>query len=407
MLIFSLLCKETGIIFLFINIVYIFLFRKDQLKKTILYSLLIVVIYSIIHTLVVGTSFVTEHIYHIGRLPLLERLINIPKIIYYYLFTFSYPKDLAVSYDWVVKSPNFSDFYLPLLLVLLFSGILFLFGKMLYKKHNLFKVYIFFVVWFILGLIPHMQIIPLDGTVATRWFYLPIIGLLGIIGIFLQNSIKSRNIKTIFILFSLLILALFSVRTFTRNTDFKDNLTLMCHDADVSHDNFALENSCGISLLSIGSLDKAQKHFEKSVSLAPYYGTNYWGLGVVLGSKAELQKSRVLYNKSVIALKTAIQKTPLVPRSYESLGYLYAHYEDTQTAKNFLASSLKRFPNSNVLWLNYARVEYILGESKTALQAITNAYTLNPNDSLTAQYYSNLSNNLPIKIEQSKFNPVK
>ena len=197
MLILSLLSKETGVAFFLINLAYIFTFKKELFKKQFILSAIIIVIYSIIHTLVVGTSFINQHIYHIARLPLLERLINIPKIIYYYLFTFAYPKSLAVSYDWIVKSLNSWDFYWPLLIIILFFGTLFLIGKGLRKKHDLFKVYLFFVLWFILGLLPHIQILPLDGAVAPRWFYLPIVGLLGIIGIALQELIKNKKIKIV------------------------------------------------------------------------------------------------------------------------------------------------------------------------------------------------------------------
>jgi len=402
MLIFSLLSKETGIAFFLINLGYIFIFKRERFKKQFILSAIIIVIYGIIHTLVVGTSFITQHIYHIARLPLLERLINIPKIIFYYLFTFVYPRNLAVSYDWVVKSINSWDFYWPLLIVLLFFGTLFLIGKSLRKKQDLFKVYIFFVLWFILGLLPHIQIVPLDGAVAPRWFYLPIVGLLAIIGIIYQEQIKGKKIKIIFLLFSVLIILLFSMRTVIRNTDFKDNLTLMCHDASASYDNFALENSCGASLFSSNLYDQAQTHLERSVALAPYYGINWWTLGMILGRKAELYQNKDLYNKSVVAFKNGIRTVPYVPWSYETLGYLYAHYEDPQTAKKFLVSSLNKFPNSYVLWLNYAYVEYKLGDKKMALRAITNAHILNPNDSQTTQYYYNMSNNLPIKIEQGK-----
>jgi protein O-mannosyl-transferase len=402
MLVFSLLSKETGAVFFLINLVYLFLFRKKRFKKHIVWTAIIFIVYGVVHTMAVGTSFMTQHIYHIGRLPLLERLIDIPKIIYFYLFTFLYPKNTTVAYDWMVKSLNFSDFYFPLLAVLLFFGVLFFIGKHLLKNHDRFLVYVFFVLWFVLGLMPHLQIIPLDGTVATRWFYVPIVGLFGLTGIILEGLVKGKKSQFVFILISTIVIVLFSVRTMMRNTDFKDNLTLMCHDADVTHDNFSLENSCGISLYSLGKLDDAQARFERSISLAPYYGTNSFGLGVALGRKAEIYHDKNLYNRSVSALKDGIRLEPDIPWSYESLGYLYAHYEDINTAKIFLESSLKRFPYNYSLWLNYAYEEYKAGNSKTALQAITNAYKLNPNDPSTQQYYYDLSNNLPIKIDRNE-----
>src|SRR3990170_4962254 len=47
-----------------------------------------------------------------------ERLINTPEIILFYLKTFLFPKDLAVSQLWWNSTINFSSFYLPLIIEL-------------------------------------------------------------------------------------------------------------------------------------------------------------------------------------------------------------------------------------------------------------------------------------------------
>jgi len=51
------------------------------------------------------------------------------------------------------------------------------------KKISLGKLYFFFLSWFILGLLPHIQIFPLDATATGRWFYLPSLGLFGMISV--------------------------------------------------------------------------------------------------------------------------------------------------------------------------------------------------------------------------------
>jgi tetratricopeptide (TPR) repeat protein len=398
----SLLSKETGIIFCFINLAYVSIFNRERLKTTVIYTVLLITSYAFVRTNAVG--FKAPHDFRIGRVSLSARLINIPKMTFFYLYTFVFPINLAVSYDWIVSRFSFLDFFLPIsMLIVFFSGVLFAGKKLIEKNTHQFKLFLFFTLWFLLGLSIHLQIIPLDGTVAVRWFYLSMVGILGMIGIVIQQFITKKNAKTILLIVAVIIIGIFSLRTIIRNSDFKDNLTLMCHDANVSHDNFSLENSCGVSLLAVGSLDAAQIHLERSVALAPYFGTNYWGLGAVLGRKAEIYKNKNLYDRSVIAFKTAITIEPSIPWSYESLGYLYSRYADTETARTFLKSSLKKFPNDYTLWLHFAYEEYKAGDSKTALQAITNAYILNPHDSLVVEYYYNLSNNLPIKIEKGIF----
>ncbi len=401
LLLLSVLSKETGIAFVFINIFYIFLFRKDRLKETIIYTLPFIISYSIIHTLAVGFPGPNE--FHISRLSLFERLMNIPLIIFYYLQTFIFPKNLAVSYDWVVTSISFVNFYLPLAIISLFIAVVFFLGKILYQRNFIqFRWFIFFVLWFVTGLSLHLQLIPLDGTVATRWFYLPIVGLLGMIGIVLQNFVNSKNATNVLLIVFILLAIILSIRTIERNMNFKDNMALMCHDADQSHDNFTLENSCGFALSLAGLNDKARGYFERSIKLAPYYGMNSYGLGTVLMLEAEKHKNRVLLTKAEIVLKTSIKNEPGSPFAYESLSYLYAHYYDADIAKSFIVSSLEKFPKNYKIWFNLAILEYQSGHNSAALEAIKNAYALNPNDPETADFYYALTNNKNVKIERSR-----
>lgn len=137
LLILSMLSKETGIGFLFINLLYIFLYKRENFKRTFFVSLVLLIIYGFIHFLSVGSQFILPQSYHITRLPLQERLLNIPEIILFYLQTFFYPNNLALSYDWIVTNIGFSNFYFPLLIIVLFFILLVLTSKFIYvKKHS-------------------------------------------------------------------------------------------------------------------------------------------------------------------------------------------------------------------------------------------------------------------------------
>jgi hypothetical protein len=373
----SLLSKETGIAFVFINFLYIALFKKRLIRNTLILSFILLLSYVIVHFLTVGTNFLGPQMYHISRLPFQERLFNIPAIIIFYLQTFLFPSKLAVSYDWVVTKPDVLNFYIPLLIIILFLFTLLLIGKKIKKKTTILPSYLFFVLWFFIGLSFHLQIIPLDGTVATSWFYFPIVGIIGAIGLLVQ-SFKKNILSQIAIKYFLVVLILLlSIVTIWRNSDFKDNLTLTCHDANETHSNFVLEFTCGNSLaLYAQSYDEAQKHIELSISLAPYYFANWDALGMVLGTKGVQTHNMDLIRQAEDAFRTSIKNDPYIPDSYELLGYLYVKFNNPQMARTFLINAIERFPSDYKLWLYLAAADYKTGDRKSATNAINKAYIL-------------------------------
>ncbi len=393
LLVLSLLSKETGIAFVIINFLYIALFRKERTRNTLLLSFFLLLIYGIVHFFAVGMQFVNPQMYHISRLPFQERLFNIPAIIVFYLQTFLFPANLAVSYDWVITNPDLSNFYFPLILVILFLFAIILIGKKMQKKKpTLFPSYLFFVLWFFIGLGFHLQIIPLDGTVATSWFYVPIAGLLGMIGIIIQIPKNKKFLQNIIYYFSVVLILLLSILTIWRNSEFIDNLTLTCHDANETHSNFVLEYSCGNSLAVFAkSYDEAQKHIELSVKLAPYYFANWTALGMVLGTKGGQTNNMELIHQAENAFNTSIKNNPYDLSAYEPLGYLYLQYNDSQTTHKFLANAVKRFPSNYKLRLYLAVVEYRMGNTKSATQDINIAYALSKNNSIVFSEWNKLT----------------
>ena len=104
----------------------------------------------------------------------------------------------------------------------------------------------------------HMQIFPLDVTISGRWFYLPMFGLLGILG-----HLKFKKI-TYYI--AVLLILIFSIVTFIRSFDWKNGLTLYSHDAKIVKNDFNLENNLGVELYRIGKFNEASYHFQNSVN---------------------------------------------------------------------------------------------------------------------------------------------
>lgn len=386
LLLLSLLSKETGFVFIPIILSYLFLFKREKIINYIISIGIVLFIYSFLRFKIAEIYFNKHDLSPITRMPIFERILNIPEIIIFYLKTFLYPINLSISQHWVIKSMNFSEFYLPLLLSIIFLSLFIIFAFKLKSKGNeIFKIYIFFFLWFIFGLGLHLQIFPLDMTVAERWFYLPEIGLLGMIGIICILWIK--KMKTILLISVIVLIFCLSIRTIIRNTNWKDGLTLYSNDIKITHGSFDLENNLGVELYRAGKFNEAKIHFENSTKIAPFWWTNWNNLGVMV-EKEDYRKALSYYQKAI--------NNGSYYLAYENIAKVLLIQKKFAETKEFTESSLKTLPNNSNLWESLAFAEYNLGNKEQALKAAENAFILSPTQQ-TYYLYNNLSKNLPLE----------
>jgi protein O-mannosyl-transferase len=332
LLIISLLMKETAIVFFPLVFCYLLLFRRKQPKTIINYSIFTTVLLMayLLVRISSGSLYVQgPGLFPIMRVSLMTRLINIPSIILYYLGKFIFPVNLAIAQQWVIHSIDFNHFFLPLIIeVVLFLGAVFY----ILKKKN--KIFTFFFLWFLIGLLPHLQLVPLNMTVAERWLYFPMIGLLGMIGSVLGKS------KIVFIIL-IAIITIFSIRSFVRTLDWHSGLSL--YNRDIKKDSsFDLQNNFGVELFRVGKFNQAKKYFEISVKLAPYWWVNWNNLGVVYEHEKNYKKATEYYEKSISNGQYYL--------AYENLAkILVLHSNDKKKAKEFLEEALRIFPTDKNL----------------------------------------------------------
>jgi protein O-mannosyl-transferase len=389
-LLLSLLSKETG--FLFVILVIL---NKFNLKRLI-YGLITILVYFFIRFGIAGVYFSKVTLAPITRLMFWERILNVPAVIFYYFKTFFYPKTLIIEQYWTIQKPNIDNFFLPLIFCLILSIFIILLGIYI-KKYNykLLKVWVFFGVWLVLGLGMYSQVFSLDMTVADRWFYFPIIGLLGLLALIWEIWLIGKT-KIATIVFSALIVGL-SIRTMVRNTNWKDPITLYKHDTQLM-ENYDLENSLGAELNMTGQNEEAIVHFEKSVNIFPHE-TNLFNLGLAYEGLGKLDLAEKYYQQALQSNRYGEVPKPHVHHSvtYERLGILLLKKDFIQSLK-VVNMGLTDYPNSAQLWYTKALGEYKNSNFQEALLASKNAYILLPDNTNTRELYLQLSQNKKINI---------
>ena len=272
----ALLSKETGALFLGVAFLYKAFFNRERFAGFLASLAAAFGIYLYMRIGVAGMTIKhDDFLAPIGRTNLLERLQTIPKIWTYYVVNFVFPYDLGVSKHWVVRDLTWSDFWLPLVV---FLGFLASILAMWWTNRTWRTT--FFLLWFLAGMGLHSQFFPLDTTAADRWFYFPVVGLMGLLT---ETAIRYRRpwmtAKPAVALGVAVILAM-AVRTAVRNQDWQTGLELFTRDLPYSPDSFELQNNVGTEMFRAGQIEEACPYFERSTELAPHWWTNWNNLGV-------------------------------------------------------------------------------------------------------------------------------
>jgi protein O-mannosyl-transferase len=337
-LLLSLLAKITGILFLAIIIFDSILQKNSKRKQLYLGICITLIIYFLMKHFAVSTPFQVGTSL-LGTSDIFVRLLTTPKVIYHYIATFFFPHNLITHQEWIVKLQTFTDFYFPLLIDFIFFVSVFGLGIFCYKKSKkILQTFLFFFFWFFIGFLLHIQIIPLDFTVADRWFYFPIVGLLGLLGVFI-SQIKI-NIKFLTFIGAILIIVL-SLRTMTRNTDWRNGYSLYSHDVLLQKDNAYLNGLLGNELMDQGKYDESIQFFSLAAKYNPTQWKNYINIGAAYYSKVDINNAEKYFREAINHGKPQM--------GYERLAKLYLLENKKAKAKKVLQEGITIYPNDAVL----------------------------------------------------------
>lgn len=393
-LLLALLTKETAILFALIILTYTYIFKKKWLLMQFIATIGSIAAYALIRFGIGGIFFEKLELTSVARLTFIQRLANIPAVVFYYLKTFLYPDKLSIGQDWIIKEITFESFYLSIIIETILLFLLFYIVTFLYiKRRKGFKVFIFFLVWFLGGLILHSQIVALDWTVADRWFYFTLAGLAGVTGIILENfTPKKMKILTTIIL--ALVIGLLSIRTIERNPNWKDAITLYEHDTKI-YQTWDLENNLGAEYKYIGNQEKALEHYLYSVDIFPFE-TNLLNVGIVYGNLGNTIKAMEYFYKAYNA-KSYARGHERSLTTYQNLVQTLLISKEPEKAEAILEEAVADYPESSVMWVLVAITKQRLDKDTDASSAAKRALELQ-NDDLSGYIYKKIQDNSKIEI---------
>ena len=355
-LLLSVFAKETGVVFVFIICLYVYVWRRNDLKKIMQLGMAVFLTYCLFRFGLARIGFGEDAISRVSRADFMTRMLNLPLILVRYFKLFIFPWHLETHQNWLVSQFSITLVLLPLILLVgILSGLVWL-GKLCYRRKRNWFTLIFFVSWVTLGLLPHLQLIALDETFAERWLYLALVGLLGIGGVIVstgQRYFKNKYGPIILIVFLLLLTG----RTFVRTLNWNNSETLFTHDLQTAESNYYLENLYASLLITEGKIDEAAPYIEKS--LAEYrFLSNLQNMAIVRMKRGQLTEADAFFSESLINKHN-------YPAVQNYANFLLFVSDDTEKANVVAQKYLTEYPEAPYLWMVAAIAHFAASQASS------------------------------------------
>jgi tetratricopeptide (TPR) repeat protein len=187
------------------------------------------------------------------------------------------------------------------------------------------KPLFFFLAFFFVALVPTSNLVILIGSImAERFVYLPSIGLAGCVvaAIYELGPLVSRQrlpaMRTTWIALGFLCLA-FAARTYARNFDWLDDLSLWTSGVDVCPDSSKTHNNLGGALAKLpGRLPDAIVEYQESLRIEPDYSDAHFNLANALSRMPGRLPD------AIAEYQTALRIDPNYAAAHNNLGFALA-----------------------------------------------------------------------------------
>jgi tetratricopeptide (TPR) repeat protein len=399
----SLLSKETGITFLIIIPLIIYFFTESRIKKTFSIAGLYIVftgIYFIIRMIVLkDMNHTINNVNYVLNNSLNAAPDFVTKeatafyILLRYVILLVIPHPLSSDYSFAqIKIQSLSD-------VGAIAGILIYFAFFIYALINFRKknIIAFGILFYLITLAPVSNVfLTIGATMAERFMYIPSLGFCIVFTYILIKLTKTDSIKNRFknlsefivvnkFLFTLVfgITILYSIKTFSRSGDWKDNLTLFGQDVKTSDNSSRLHSFYGNTLLTdeypkeknkakqMVILDSSIVELNKAIAIYPKSADYYKILGTDYEYKNDYPNA--IKNYRLSCLHSASFPIDIMKK----LGSLYVLTKQYDNAIDILDTVLKRQPDE-ASYVNKGSALFNKGKYQDAIAAFDKAIELNP-----------------------------
>lgn len=313
----ALLSKESAFPLPLLIIAYDYLYDRGIIFKRYLWYSIIAVLYLYIRFFLLYNP-VEETLSN--KVPLLLRLASIPVVIFYYIKLLLFPIPLVADYpsfDFLLM-PSLSSYLMPVTGILIWLA----------TRRFLNKAAIFGICWFMVTLLPVLNIVPIIYPFAERFLYLPAIGFMLFIGNLQMNG-RFLNVRAVLILFT--VISFFAL-SYNRNTIWKSEESLWKDTISKSPHSLRASLNMSALLFNKKEYDSAIEVLKRYLELAPEYHGVFNSMGNAYAGKKDYANAIENYEKAISLKPGEIAYRGRLSVIYEIQGDLKRSLEECKKA---------------------------------------------------------------------------
>ncbi|MDD5565826.1 MAG: tetratricopeptide repeat protein [Candidatus Omnitrophica bacterium] len=158
-----------------------------------------------------------------------------------------------------------------------------LFGAVLgvmYHKRNSSRLIVFSLGWFLLWLLPSLNLFPVNAYMAEHWLYLPSMGIFIIIADIFCRAYAAVRMKAVTVIFLLVLTMLYSFLTIQQNQYWRHPIVFYKRTIRYNPQSARLYGNLGSTYRELGKFEDAVSAYEKALEVDPSFTGAYINLGI-------------------------------------------------------------------------------------------------------------------------------
>jgi protein O-mannosyl-transferase len=198
----------------------------------------------------------------------------------------------------------------------------------------------FGILWFFIALAPVSNIIPLGrGTIfAERYLYIPSYGICLVIAEIVTKMWAHQAHRKFLTAAAALALVLAGAATYSRNADWKDEMTLWTKTVETTPQSVLAAHNLGVAYDRAGNASAAMGWYLAAIRINPEFEPPHTFLGIAYGRMG-------LAGQATDELKHSVRIQPQRPRGHYNLGLAYLLANSTDKAVDEFEATIKLEPS--------------------------------------------------------------